>query len=108
MTDNHILAAGIHQHIGGNLAGVSAGSLGVAVLSADAHPGLTHGADGSGDAHSGHAQGNIAPTALGHDGLQLGHELLGLGGGLVHLPVAGDDSFAVFSVHLKFSSILYH
>ena len=99
MADDDVLAAGVDQHVGGDLTGVGAGGVGVAVLSADAHAGLTHSADSSGDAHSGNAQSNIAPTALGHDGLQLSHKLLGLGGSLIHFPVTGNNGLTVLSVH---------
>ena len=99
VADDDVLAAGIHQHVGCNLAGVSAGSIGVAVLSADADAGLTDGTNGSWNIHSGHTQSHVAPAALGHNRLQLGHELLGLRGGLVHLPVTGNDGLAIFSVH---------
>ena len=105
MADDDVLAAGIHQHVGGDFAGVSTGGVGIAVLCADAHTGLTHGTDGSGDAHGGDAQSDIAPAASGHDGLQLSHELLGLGGGFIHLPVTGNDGLTVLSVHSIFSSI---
>ena len=103
VADDDVLAAGVGEHVGGDFTGVGAGGVGVAVLGADAHPGLPHGADGGGDADGGDAQSHVAPAALGHDSLQLGHKLLGFGGSLVHLPVTGDDGFTVFSVHFLFS-----
>ena len=69
---------------------------------AKTNAGLTHSADSSGDADSGNAQSYVASTALGHDGLQLSHKLLGLGGGLVHFPVTGNDGLTVLSVHFIF------
>ncbi len=110
VAENDVLTARVHEHIGRDLAGVGAGGVGVAVFCADAHSGLAHGANGCGDADGGNAQRHVAPTALGHDGLELGHELLGLGWGLVHLPVAGDDSLTILTIHsvsLLFISILF-
>ena len=99
MADNDIFAAGIGQHGGGNFTGVSAGGVGVAVFSADADSGLAHGADGSGDADGGNAQGDITPAALREQSLELGHKGLGFRRGLVHFPVACDEGLAIFSVH---------
>ena len=99
MAEDDVLAAGVEQHVGRDLAGVSAGSVGVAVFSADADTRFPHGAHSCRNADGRHAQRNVAPAAARHDGLELGHEGLRLGRGLVHLPVAGDDSLAVFSVH---------
>ena len=103
VADDHILAAGIHQHVGSNFAGVSTGGVGVNILGTDAYPSLTHSADSGGNADGRNTQGHITPTALGHNSLQLGHKLLGLGGGLVHLPVTGEDGLTILSVHFPFS-----
>ena len=99
VADDDIFAAGIGEHVGGNLAGVSAGGVGVAVLSANANAGLAHSADGGGDADGGDTKSNIAPAALRQNGLELGHESLGFRRSLVHFPVAGNNGLTILSVH---------
>ena len=99
VAEDDILAARVGEHVGRDFAGVSAGGVRIAVLGANADARLAHRADSSGDADGGDAQRHVAPAALGHDGLELGHERLGLGRRLVHFPVTGDDGLTILSVH---------
>ena len=99
-----ILHTQILQHIGGNLAGVSALLLKVQVLSTHRDPELLEGLHGGGDVAGGDTDQGVAPLGAGHDLLQVLGEFLGLGGGHVHLPVAGDDSLTVSAVHNSFFS----
>ena len=105
MADNHILNAEVGQHIGGNLAGEGAGLLKVDVLSANVDVGALghlHSGDQVGE---GNADDDLAAGVL-HSGNQLADEGLGLGGSLVHLPVAGNDSFTILFIHGWLYSLL--
>ena len=100
VANDDVLHAHLLEHLGGDLAGVGAGGLIVAVLGADGHPAVLEEADGGGDVHKGHAEYHVAPLALGQDGLELLGVGLGLGEGLIHFPVAGNDRLAVTAVHI--------
>ena len=99
VAEDDVLTARVHEHVCGDLAGIGAGSVGVAVLRANADSRLAHRAHSGGDAHGRHAQRHIAPAALGHDSLELVHELLRLRRCLIHLPVASDHGLAIFPIH---------
>jgi hypothetical protein len=73
----------------------------VAGLSADGDVAVLEQADSGLNVYGGDAQHHIAPLALGHDGFDLLGKGLGLGQGVVHLPVAGDDGLAVAAIHNK-------
>ena len=99
VADDDVLGAHVLEHLGGDLAGIGAGGLVVAGLAADGHPGVPESLDGAVHIDAGDAQYDLAPLVaaqVGLDGLGKG---LGLGEGLVHLPVAGDDRLAVFQIH---------
>ena len=101
VADDHILGPRLLDHGGGDLAGVSAVVQLVAGLSADGDMAVLEQADSGLDVGGGDAQHHAAPLALGHDGLDLLGESLGLGQGVVHLPVAGDDGLAVAAIHSR-------
>ncbi len=104
VADDDVLHAQLLEHLGGNLAGVGAVGLIVAVLSADGDAAVLEQTHSGGNVHVGHAENDLAPLGLAQLGLDVLGEGLGLGQGLVHLPVAGDDGLAVAAVHC--SSIL--
>ena len=99
MADDDILHAHFLEHGGGHLAGEGAAVVKVDILRADGHPGVLEQTDGAGDVDEGNAQYHIAPLVLAQQGLELLGEGTGLGQGLVHLPVAGDDGLTVFTIH---------
>ena len=103
VADDHVLGSGFLDHLGGDLAGVGAVVLIVAGLRADGDVAVLEQTHGGGDVHRGDAQDYIAPLAPGHDGLELLGKGLHLGQGVVHLPVAGDDSLTITTVHWYFS-----
>ena len=107
VADDDVLGAHFLEHLHGDLTGESTGGLVVAVLAADGQAGVLEQLHGAGDVHSGNTQHHFAPLVLaqlGLDGLGVG---AGLGQGLVHLPVAGDDGLTIFQVHKIESSFLY-
>ena len=99
VAQDHIFAADVGEHFGGNFAGIGPGVFGVHILRADGNAGFPHGSDGGGNADGRNAQDNIAPAALGQRRFENIHKFPGLAGGFIHLPVAGNDGFAVFSIH---------
>ena len=99
VTDDDVLRPGVTDHLRGDLTGVSAVILVVAGLGADGDMAVLEQTHGVGDIGRGDAEHNAAPLALGHDGLQLFRKSFGLGNGVVHLPVAGNDGFTISSVH---------
>ena len=64
MADDDVLAASCLQHVSGQLAGVSAGSLEVNVLSAQLDVGALDGLGNSGEADSGSADDDVAGGVL--------------------------------------------
>src|SRR5699024_12772052 len=97
-----VLHAQVHQHVGADLAGVGAGLFKVDVLGAHVDVGalgLGHGGDQVGVRG---ADDHLAAGVL-DGGDQLVDQGGGLGGVLVHLPVAGNDGLALFFIHLTFS-----
>ena len=105
VADDDVLHAQILQHIGGDLAGVGAGLLKEHVLCANGHAGILESLDGGGDVHGGDAHHYVAPLGLGQQGLQLLGEFFRLAGGLVHLPVAGDNGLTVSAIHNLFTPL---
>ena len=99
VADDDILHADLLEHFRRDLAGESAVGLVVAGLSADGHPALLEEAHSSLKVHRGHAQHHLAPLGLADEGLELLGKGPGFGEGLVHLPVAGNNGFAISSVH---------
>ena len=59
------------------------------------------------DIGGGDAQHHIAPLALGHNGLDLLGKGLGLGQGVVHLPVSGNNCLTVTTIHGKSLLIVF-
>ena len=98
MADNDVLNAQVGQHVSADLAGVSTGLLEVDILGADMDVGalgLGNGRDQIGERH---ADNDLAASVL--DGGDQGVDQLGgLGGGLIHFPVAGNDCLAVLLIH---------
>ena len=107
VADDDVLGPRLLDHVGGNLAGVGAVVQLVAGLGADGDVAVLEQPDGGLDVHGGDAQHHVAPLALGHDGLDLLGKGLGLGQGVVHLPVAGNDCFAVTTIHSIHSSDIF-
>ena len=105
VADNDILHAQILEHVGGHFAGVRAAGLKVQVLRAYGYPHILECLQGGRDVDEGHAHHDLAPLGAGQQGLELLGELLGVGGGFVHLPVSGDDSLAVSTVHVDLSPV---
>ena len=60
-------------------------------------------AHGGGNIHARHAHDHVAPLGLGQQSLEIVRKLFGLGGGLVHFPVSGNDGFAISAIHGKCS-----
>ena len=101
MADDDVLHAQIHQHIGADLTGESTGLFKVDVLGAHMDVGalgLSHSGDQIGKRS---ADDHLAGSVL-HSGDQLIHQNSSLGGGLVHLPVASDNSLALCLIHCYF------
>ena len=98
MADDHILHPEVNEHIRTDLAGEGAGLFEVDVLGADMDVGAR--ALGNGDSQVGgrHADDNFAAGALNLRD-QIIQQQPGLGRGFVHLPVAGNDGFAVLFIH---------
>ena len=105
MADDHILHAQVQQHIGGNLAGEGTGLLVVDILGA--HMDVGAGALGNNIAQvgEGHTDDDLAAGVMdaGDQSLQ---QQTGLGGGIVHFPVAGNHGFALLFIHGKTSKIV--
>ena len=101
---NDVLHAQILQHIGRNLAGVSAFFLKVDILSAHGDPQILERLHGNGNIAGRNADQRVTPLGAGHDLLQLLSKFLGLGGGHVHFPVAGDHGLTVSAIHNRYSS----
>ncbi len=99
VANDDVLYAQLLEHVGGNFAGVGTLLLEVDVLGADGHAGILEQAQGGGDVDGGNAQDDLAPAGLTHQSLELLGKGTGLAEGLVHLPVAGDDSFTITAVH---------
>ena len=99
VADDDVLHAGLLEHLCGDLAGVGAVGLVVAVLRADGDAAVLEQADGRGDVHKGHAEHHLAPLGPADEGLDLLGKGPGLGDGLVHLPVSGNNGFSVTAVH---------
>ena len=57
------------------------------------------------DVAGGNANHGLAPLGLGKDLLDVFSELLGLGGGHVHFPVAGNDGFTISAIHSDQNSL---
>ena len=93
------------EHLGRDLGGVGAAGLEVHVLSADLHVGALALFNGNSQIHIGNADDDLAVGIL-DQGQHLVDEGSGLGGGLVHLPVAGDDGLTILSVHCSFFSFM--
>ena len=94
-----VFYAQVLQHFGGHLAGVGALLLKVDVLGAHGDAQVLEGLGGGGDVAGGDADQRLAPLGPGQDLLDLLGEFLGLSGGHVHLPVAGDDGFTISAIH---------
>ena len=100
----------IYKHIADQMAfailtGEGAVILIVAGLGADGDVAVLEQTDSGLDVGGGHTQHHIAPLALGHDGLDLLSKSLGLRQGIVHLPVAGNDSLAITTIHSYLSNL---
>ena len=98
MADDDVLHAQIHQHIGADLAGECTGLLKVDILSTHMDVGalgLFHSGDQIGIRG---ADDHLAACVL-HGGDQLVHQNSSLGGSLVHLPVACNDSLTLCLIH---------
>ena len=106
MAGDDVLHAKIHQHVGADLAGEGAALLKVNVLSAHMDVGALALGHRRHQVGEGGADDHLTPGVL-HGGDQLVDEGIGLGGGLVHFPVAGDDGFAVLLIHKKFLTFLF-
>ena len=99
VADDDILGPGLLDHLGGDLAGERTVVLVVAGLSADGDVTVLEQADGAGDVHRRDTEHHIAPLALGDDGLDLLGKGLHLRQGVVHLPVSGNDSLTITTIH---------
>ena len=53
--------------------------------------------------HRGHTQYDITPLGTAQNGLEFLSKSLGLGKGLIHLPVAGDDGLTIATIHVLLS-----
>ena len=102
VADDDILNAEVGQHIGRDLAGESTRLLEVDILGADMDVGALGHLDSGDEIGEGNADDDLAAGVL-DSGDQLADEGLGLGSGLVHFPVAGDDSFTILFIHDSYS-----
>ena len=96
MADDHVAGAGIAQHLGGDVAGMGAARLGVAVLAAHQHAAALH---RLGDRHHqgrGRADQHLAvgPAGLLHAVGDALRQRQRIGLQAVHLPVAGNQRAA--------------
>ena len=103
VADDDVLHAEVAQHGGADFAGVSTVILIEKILCADGHAAVLKGAHGGGNVHARHAHDHVAPLGLGQQSLEIVRKLFGLGGGLVHFPVSGNDGFAISAIHGKCS-----
>ncbi len=104
VADDAVLGADVGQLGRGDFAGVGALFKAGTILAAGGNLGVLAGLDHGRNHDAGHAEDDVAGALGGHISLQFFNEGLDLGGKHVHLPVAGDDSLAVFSVHLLIST----
>ena len=102
MADDDVLNAEVGQHVSADLAGEGTGLLKVDVLGADVDVGALGHLDSGDEIGEGNADDDLAAGVL-DSGDQLADEGLGLGSGLVHFPVAGDDSFTILFIHGDYS-----
>ena len=99
VTDDNIFYAQILQHIRRHLAGVGAALFIENILCAHGHPQILEGLHGGGNIHGGYAHHHVAPLSARQQALEFFGKPLGLGGGLIHLPVAGDDGLTISAIH---------
>lgn len=92
----------IHQHIRGYLARERAGFFKMHVFCAHTDVGAGAFFHGRAEAGERRADDNVAARSL-YGGNERVDERRGLGGGLIHFPVAGNDGFAFCFVHRIFS-----
>ncbi len=101
MADDDVLHAQIHQHISADLTGESTRLLEVDILSTHMDVGtlgLCHSSDQVG---IGSADDDLTGSVL-DGGDEFVHQNSSLGGGLVHLPVASNNSLALCLIHCYF------
>ena len=103
VADDDILGAGLLNHLGGDLSGIGTVVLVMASLGADGDMAVFEQTDSRLDVGGGDTEHHVAPLALGHNRLDLLSKCLGLGEGVVHLPVAGDDSLTITTIHSDYS-----
>ena len=99
VANDNILGPRLLDHLRSDLTGIGAVVLIVAGLRANGDVAVLEQADGGGDIDGRDTQDHVAPLSPGHNGLDLLGELLGLGEGVVHLPVSGNNGLAISSVH---------
>ena len=101
VADDDVFDIQVGQHGGGDFPRVGAAGFPVEVLGAHGHPAVLEDLYDGRDIHIGDAQNDAAPLHPGQGPFETLGKELGLRGGFVHLPVASDDGFAIFSVHLR-------
>ena len=99
MADDDVFDAGFVQHPARDFAGKGAVFGVVGVLRADFDFGAFGGAHRRGNQGIRHAQHDVAPARLGGFGLEIEQESTRFGSRFVHFPVAGNNGFAITSVH---------
>ncbi len=98
MTDDNVFHAGSDKHVCGHFAGVGAGRFEVDVFGADLDVGALRCFHSGGDVNIRDTQHDVAVSA-GHKRLHLVDKRGGLGRGVVHFPVAGDNGFTKIFFH---------
>ena len=92
MADDDVAASGFGEHGGGNFSGEGAFFFPVDVLSGDGDFCVFGGFDGRGDGCVWRGYDDVAVTGFGGERRERGEKRAGVGGGFVHLPVAGNDA----------------
>ena len=106
VTDDAVLCAGIGQHISGDFAGIGALFILRDILAAGGNAAVLTCFHHCRNHHGRCAEYDVAAAGLGKIFLEFLHEGLHAGNQLIHLPVAGDNSLAILSVHIMCSLII--
>src|SRR5271165_2892262 len=104
MPDDRIAASRLHQHAGGNLAGVGAFLLPEDVLRGDANLRALGGFHGGVNIREWRSDDHVAVFYSGHQRQQRGEKRARLRLIFVHLPVAGNYPASFYGAHLLVSA----
>ena len=105
MPDNAVLGSNIGELIGGNLTGISSLFIFRYILSACGNFCLFSGFYHNRDHYSRCTKNNITRVGLWESCFQLFHKRFYAGSQHIHLPVAGNDSLTIFTIHVFLLSV---